>query len=179
MSSTLSPAPRIVRLRDGTPVLLRRQRRGDRALLERLFAGLSGRSRYLRFMAGMPPALPPRILEALSAVDDHAHVGVLALRADHIVGAARYVRSKARPYEADVAFTVSDAFQRRGLGRLMMDELLDQAASAGIERLTFDILADNHGAAALVRSLGATIRYSGGEGVATLLLAQPVERLAA
>jgi len=61
----------------------------------------------------------------------------------------------------------------------MTRELIDHAASRGIERLTFEMLGENHGAVALVRSLGATVRFSGGQYVATLAVATQVERLAA
>ena len=179
MPSTLAIAPRLARLRDGTPVLLRGQTPDDRVLLARLFAGLSERSRHLRFMAGVPAALPPRVLDALSAVDDDVHVGVLALHGGEPIGAARYVRSAPHPEEADVAFTVADAFHRRGLARLMTSALLDHAASSGVERLTFEMMGENRGAAAFVRSLGATVRISGGHYVATLALGQPADRLAA
>ena len=179
MLRTPAIAPWLVRLRDGTPVLLRGQAVEDRALLERLFAELSDRSRHLRFMAGMPPTLPSRMLDALAAVDDHAHVGVLALRGDAPVGAARYVRSASSPDEAEAAFTVADAFQRRGLGALMVGALLDHAASSGIARMTFEMMGENRGAVAFVRSLGATVRFSGGTQVATLALTDPALRLAA
>ena len=172
-------APRPARLRDGTPVLLREQHPHDRALLARLFAELSGRSRHLRFMAGVPPALPSRMLDALSAVDGDAHAGILALRGEEPIGAARYVRWAHCPDEADVAFTVADAYQRRGLAALMMGELLEHAAAAGIVRLTFEMLGENRGAIALVRSLGATVRSSNGVAVATLAVAPPAGRLAA
>ena len=173
MPRTPAIAARPARLRDGTPVLLRGQGPHDRALLAQLFAGLSGRSRYMRFMAGMPPALPSGMLDALSAVDDVSHVGVLALRGDRPIGAARYVRSALSPEEADVAFTVADAYHRRGLAGLMTRELLEHAASRGIARLTFEMLGENRAAAALARSLGATVRFAGGQLVATLPVAPP------
>ena len=102
-----------------------------------------------------------------------------ALHGDEPIGAARYVRYALHPEEADVAFTVADAFHRRGLARLMTGLLLDHAAASGVARLTFEMMGENRGAAALVRSLGATVRISGGHYVATLALGQPADRLAA
>jgi len=157
MTTTVHPTPasRLAELRDATRVLLRRQTPADRALIAEFFAGLSAQSRYLRFGTGMPPELPRRYLDLLSDVDGDVHVGIVAIHRGRIVGAARYVRRRDLRAEAEVAVTVTDAFQRRGLGRLLLDALRDDAARHGIERLTSETLASNRGARALARSLGA------------------------
>jgi hypothetical protein len=78
-------------LRDGTAVRVREQTDGDRALLAALFEGLTPRSRYLRFMAGVPAPLPARLLDILAAADGRRHVGVIAVHRGRAVGAARYI----------------------------------------------------------------------------------------
>ena len=148
-------------LRDGTTVVLRPQTREDRSHIADFFARLSPRSRYLRFFTGMPPHLPSKMLDALSDVDGDRHVGLLALDGDRVVGTARYLRRADRPAVADIAFTVADDVQGRGLGRLLLRELQAHAARRGITRFIFDTLATNHASLAVARSLGARLRPDG------------------
>jgi GNAT superfamily N-acetyltransferase len=148
-------------LRDGTYVAVRPQTREDRPLLTDFFADLSPLSRYQRFFTGMPPKLPTRMLDALSDVDGRRHVGIVAVRDDRILGAARYLRRAETPTVADVAFTVADELHGRGLGGLLMRELQAHARRRGITRFVFDMLATNDAAHAVALSLGARLRRSG------------------
>ena len=157
MLSTTSPRL----LRDGTPVVLRLQTPADRSQLADLFARLSPRSRYQRFLAGTGPKLPSRMLDALADVDGHDRVGLLALRDSTLVGAARYLRRGDDRRSADVALTVADELQGRGLGRLLLDELRAHAAERGVARFEFDALATNRAAMRVMRSLGADLRPDG------------------
>jgi GNAT superfamily N-acetyltransferase len=148
-------------LRDGTYVAVRPQTREDRPLLADFFAGLTPQSRYQRFFTGMPPKLPKRMLDTLSDVDGHRHVGIVAVRGGRILGAARYLRRAENPNVADVAFTVADEIHGRGLGGMLMRELQAHARRRGITRFVFDMLATNDAALAVARSLGARLRRDG------------------
>src|SRR4051794_3235188 len=130
-------------LRDGTYVAVRPQTPEDRPLLADFFAALSPLSRYQRFFTGMPPRLPKRMLDALSDVDGHRHVGIVAVRDDRILGAARYLRRAESPSVADVAFTVADELHGRGLGGMLMRELQAHARRRGVTRFVFETLATN------------------------------------
>jgi GNAT superfamily N-acetyltransferase len=152
-ATTHSFPRRLARLTDGTTVLLREQTRADRGQIADLFAGLSSTSRYLRFGTGMPPALPRRYLDILANVDGHRHVAILAIHDARVIGAARYVRDPDAAAEAEIAVTVTDAFQRRGLGRLLIETLTAMGAARGVERFTHEILPENHVAHALARRL--------------------------
>ena len=55
--------------------------------------------------------------------------------------------------EAEIAVTVTDAFQRRGLGRLLIETLTAVGAARGVERFTYEILPENHVAHVLERRL--------------------------
>jgi RimJ/RimL family protein N-acetyltransferase len=151
-----SPIP----LRDGSAVTLRPQTPDDRARLAEFFARLSPNSRYQRFFTGMPPKLPSGMLSSLANVDGDRHVGLLALQQGRVVGAARYVRRDDSP-AADIAFTVADEVQGKGLGNLLIRELKAHAARRGITRFVFDVLATNDAALAVARSLGARLRRDG------------------
>jgi GNAT superfamily N-acetyltransferase len=148
-------------LPDGSVVAVRPQTPEDRPHLADFFARLSPRSRYQRFFTGTPPQLPSRMLDALSDVDGDRHVGLLAMRGDRIVGAARYLRRADAPAIADVAFSVADELQGRGLGRLLMRELKAHARRRDITRFVFDALATNDAALTVAHALGARLRPAG------------------
>ena len=144
----------------GAPSRCRPQTPDDRARLAEFFAQLSPSSRYQRFFTGMPPKLPSGTLTALSNVDGDRHVGLLALQKGRVVGTARYVR-RDNAAVADIAFTVADELQGKGLGHLLIRELKAHAARRGITRFVFDVLAANDAALAVARSLGARLQRDG------------------
>ena len=159
----MAPSPELQTgtLRDGTEVRLREQTDGDRAVLAQFFEHLSAQSRYLRFMAGVPPELPRSALDVLDAADGDTHVGLIAVHRGRAIGTARYIRTQVGSSEADVALTVADEFQGQGLGRLLLAELTNRAAASGIDRLRFEMLSENRGMRALAKAMGASLRSDG------------------
>ena len=133
----------------------------DRPLLAAAFERLSPRSRYLRFLSPLP-ALPERTLDHLMAVDGREHVALAAIHDGQIVGVARYVRDRRDRGLADVAVTVVDPHQGRGLGRRLLAALLGHAGEHGLRALTFDVHPSNEAARRLLRSLGARMAWSDG-----------------
>jgi RimJ/RimL family protein N-acetyltransferase len=152
----------LTRLPDGTRVVIRAIRPGDKAMLSRGLALLSEESRRRRFL-GAKPRLTAGELRYLTEVDGEAHfalVAVLADRLDHAVAVARYVRLRDDPTTADAAIVVGDPWQRRGLGRRMAVMLADAAREHGIKRFSATMLSDNPAALALMRTLSR--RLEGG-----------------
>ncbi|MFP5332522.1 MAG: N-acetyltransferase family protein [Acidimicrobiia bacterium] len=147
--------------RHGFGVELRPVTPDDKPLLADGFARLSERARYLRFLA---PAdrLTPAQLAYLSEVDHHDHVAWGALENDAAVGVGRLVRYEDDPSSADVALTVLDEYQGRGVGRLLIEVLGVCARARGVGQLHFDVLAENAAMLGLLRTLGA-IRTDTGE----------------
>ncbi|GAA2541937.1 GNAT family N-acetyltransferase [Pseudonocardia hydrocarbonoxydans] len=146
-------------LRDGRRVTLRAVQPADAALLAAGFARLSEESRFRRFLSPLR-RLTPRQLEFLTRVDhrDHEAIGAVAVEGgvETGVGVARFVRSAVRPHEADLALTVSDEWQGRGLGGLLLRRLARRAREEGVTRFTADVLAANGAVLHLLRSLGPT-----------------------
>ncbi len=66
----------------------------------------------------------------------------------------RYNRPTHRPHADVQKLAVAGRYQGRGIGRLLMTELISRAASIGIEILALDFRGDNDRAAALYRALG-------------------------
>jgi GNAT superfamily N-acetyltransferase len=131
-------------LRDGSRVRLRAGRSSDRELLERGFERLSPESRYRRFLAPMPE-LNEAMAHYLTEIDHHNHEAIIALDEEtgEGVGVARYVRDAHRDDVAEVAVTVIDEWQGRGLGTLLLEVLSARAREEGITSFTALMLATN------------------------------------
>ncbi|MDQ4116186.1 MAG: GNAT family N-acetyltransferase [Actinomycetota bacterium] len=134
-------------------VHVRTLRPDDGPLLDAVLAGLSPHNRYLRFHSPLP-RVPAGIRRALLDVDGCRHLALVALAGPgEPVGIARAVRDADHPAEAEVAFEVVDAWQRRGVGRLLLTAVAERAAAAGITRLHAMVLAENRPALALMRAV--------------------------
>ena len=143
-----------VRLRDGTVIRVRQGQPSDRPLLIRGFERLGPESRYLRFLAPMSE-LNPEQLDYLTQIDHHDHEAVIAIddRSGEGVGVARYVRNRQRPDIAEVAVTVIDDWQGRGVGTLLLGLISARAREEGIHRFTALMLATNTRMIDVLRSL--------------------------
>jgi RimJ/RimL family protein N-acetyltransferase len=176
------PAGR-VRLGDGTDITLRPFRPGDGGLLVAGFARMSPQSRYRRFMTPMP-RLTDSTLAFLTSVDgvNHRAWGAIVDEPGGEVGAGvvRWVRTKTDPVVADMAVTVIDDYQGRGLGGLLLDVAVLDAFAFGIERFEGTVLGENIASRRMLARGGATLRPDGGGVLAfTLLLRRRVQLLRA
>ena len=142
-------------LRDGSRVRLRPGRPDDRELLLRGFERLSVESRYRRFLAPVPE-LTEAMLRYLTSVDHHDHEAIIALdeQTGEGVGVARYVRSRQRPAVGELAVTVIDDWQGRGLGTALTDVIAARARQEGIAAFTAMMLASNQQMMSLLEHLG-------------------------
>ncbi|MEX1004842.1 MAG: GNAT family N-acetyltransferase [Acidimicrobiia bacterium] len=141
-------------LGDGSQVGLRPVTADDKPLLLDGFARLSTRARYLRFLT---PAerLSAGQLAYLSEIDHHDHVAWGVLDGDEAAAVGRWVRLDDEPSAAEVAVTVLDDCQRRGIGRMLLQVLGVSARARGVGVFHFDVLAENEAMLGLLRSLGA------------------------
>src|SRR5437764_5704314 len=109
----------------------------DRERLAAAFARLSPESRYQRFLTPKPKLLAGD-LDELTQLDHVTRDAVVAVerRTDRLVGVARYGSHGGDDSAADVAVTIADDWQGRGLGVKLTCLLLDRAARHGIARVT-------------------------------------------
>ena len=144
-----------VAVRDSAHVRLRQVRPSDRELLVRGFERLSPESRYRRFLAGKTE-LGEEQLRYLTEVDHTDHEAIVALDAEtgEGVGVARYIRDPDRPDTAEVAVTVIDDWQHRGVGTLLLEVLGARARAAGITHFTAVMLATNTEMLDVFKALG-------------------------
>ena len=145
-------------LRDGSTIRIRVMRPSDEAGLCALLTSLSEESRWLRFYC----------LQNSSAVAAEAHreanleqaFGLVACsgKDERVVGHAFYVASGER--RAEVAFTIANDFQGRGLGSILLGQLAQVARANGIEIFEAEVVAANHQMLHVFRASGFPIEVN-------------------
>jgi GNAT superfamily N-acetyltransferase len=159
---TSKPAPPVpaerVTLRDGSTVRVARIMPRDAPLIAAGFERLSAETRRLRFLTSKP-TLSNAELKYLTEVDGHNHeaLGAIDPATGHGVAVARFVRDPDDPSRAEVAVTVADEWQHRGLGTLMLDRLADRAREEGVARFTALVAGDNSAMQPFLQGLGGTV----------------------
>jgi acetyl coenzyme A synthetase (ADP forming)-like protein len=162
----LAAQPVDVILRDGSTLRLRAPLRADEDALVRFFSELSDRSLYLRFH-GLP-TLDAHLAEPVLEPDWSDRGSLLGAVSENggeqIVAIANYVRLR-DPSSAEVAFAVADAFQGRGVGTRLLEQLAARAAQQGVERFVAEVMAENTAMLRVFEDAGfeVTRSLSGGE----------------
>lgn len=145
-------------LRDGSTVRIARVTPRDAPLIADGFERLSAETRRLRFLTSKP-TLSRAELKYLTEVDGHRHeaLGAIDPRTGQGIAVARFVRDREDPSRAEVAVTVADEWQHRGLGSLMLDRLAERAREEGITHFTALVAGDNPAMQPFLKALGGTI----------------------
>jgi GNAT superfamily N-acetyltransferase len=142
-------------LRDGTRVTLRPIGKGDRELERQFIEGLSPTSRHFRFL-GTFKCPSEELLTQLTDIDSSVDAALLALTCDGAaqreVGVARFCRQPDGTAEA--AVTVTDDWQHKGLGTLLMQQLIEIGRARGIASLYSVDSAENSAMQELAKHLG-------------------------
>jgi acetyl coenzyme A synthetase (ADP forming)-like protein len=141
-------------LKDGSTIHVRPIRPDDESRLLDLLRSLSQQSRWLRFFAPVSDASLTAEARREVNVDYTSRFGVVATKGsdERIVGHAFYIASgKGR---AEVAFTISDEFQGRGLGTILLGQLAAVASANGIHLFEADVLSANHKMIGVFRESG-------------------------
>ena len=149
-------------LRDGGTLRLRPPVTHDVPALVSFFGRLSPESLYMRFHGARRPS------EALVEpfVDpDWAELGALVGELDGVIVALASWARLRDPAAAEVAFTVADEFQGRGIGTRLLEQLAARAAAAGIERFVAEVLPSNDAMLSVFTGAGFEVRRQreGGE----------------
>lgn len=135
-------------------IRIRALSRDDVEPLRAVFAGMSARSRYLRFHTPMPRLTAPT-QRLLTDIDGVRHAAVVAEAATghawRPVGIGRLIAIA--DGVAEVAFEVVDDLQRHGVGRRLLFALRDRACALGYRQVVGLVLPENRGAAALLRAV--------------------------
>jgi RimJ/RimL family protein N-acetyltransferase len=145
-------------LRDGTPALIWPLLPTDAEALREMFRRLSPESRQRRFLTTLSE-LDDAMIERLVRDVDGVHHVALVLTVfppdgeERPVGIARMIQDPADPATADVAFTVADDWQGRGVGTALARALLRRRPRA-VRRLSTEVEADNRASLALLAGAG-------------------------
>jgi acetyl coenzyme A synthetase (ADP forming)-like protein len=151
-------------LRDGGTVHLRPMRRDDADGLLGLFSRLSDESLYLRFFSPVPSPTA-RDLEHLTDLDDDRRFALVAELGGEFIAVARYGCSAADREEAEVAFTVADEHQGRGLATVMLEHLAAIARAHGIRRFVAITMQNNTAMLEVFAQTGFEVHRSRSGGV--------------
>jgi acetyltransferase len=136
-------------LADGASLVIRPIRPADAEIEQEFVRNLSAESRYFRFMDALRE-LSPSMLSHFTSV---ALVAVSLTPRETEVAVARYVVGP-DDRSCEFAIVVADAWQRRGVGTLLMCALMDAARRRGLRLMYGEVLASNHKMLDLMRRLG-------------------------
>jgi RimJ/RimL family protein N-acetyltransferase len=156
--NTSQVLPGEVTLRDGTPALIWPLLPTDGQALREMFRGLSMESRQRRFLSALSDLDDAMLERLVGSVDGEHHVALLLTvfppdGEERPVGIARLVQDPDDPATADVAFTVADDWQGRGVGAALAKALLRRRPAA-VRRLSTEVEADNQASLALLAGAG-------------------------
>jgi acetyl coenzyme A synthetase (ADP forming)-like protein len=139
MSTTYTSSEIDVVLRDGSSVRIRAAKPADEAAFVAFLRGLSDKSTWLRFRSNeVDREGTARRWAGIEGCEDCC---VVAMHGQEVVGQASYDRLA--DDSAEVAFTVADAFQGRGLGTLLLKRLAEAADRDGVAVFEADVLPEN------------------------------------
>lgn len=152
-------------LRDGSTCHMRPISPDDAHRLREFHAQLSEQTIYYRFFAPYPE-LSERDVRRFTVVDHDERVALVATVGGQLVGVGRYDRTGGA--EAEVAFTVRDDFQGRGLGSVLLEHLAAAARERGVERFVAEVLPGNRKMLGTFSAAGYTVAQEMDEGVVRL-----------
>lgn len=154
-----------VRLRDGSQAVIRDVRPEDGPALLRGFAELSPQSRVFRFLRHVE-RLSDEEVTRFTTVERPLHEAIGALvklrGQEHPAGIAHFFRARGVAHRAELALTVIDRFQGRGLGVLLLGRLMWLATCRGLTQFDALVHTRNEGMSHILRQLGAGERLEEG-----------------
>ncbi|PRY62608.1 acyl-CoA synthetase (NDP forming) [Knoellia remsis] len=152
-------------LRDGSVAHLRPIKPSDTAGIHAFHARQSEESIYLRFFAPLR-RLSDKDVHRFTHVDYEDRVALVLTLRDEIIGIGRYDRVS--PTSAEVAFNVSDHYQGKGIGSVLLEHLAAIAQEFGITRFTAEVLPQNRKMLAVFSDAGYEVSRKVEDGVVSL-----------
>lgn len=149
-----------VRLRDGSRAVIWGLLPTDRDGLREAYEHLSPETKLHRFLTPVPHLTEGMLHHLVDEVDGVDHVARVLFVLDEQgvgepAGLARMIRYADDPSAADVAVTVTDENQGRGVASALIEDLLRHRPD-GVERIVTEVAADNPASLAMLRRVGPT-----------------------
>lgn len=129
-------------LSDGSTARVRQIDPTDAPAVTRMHNRLSERTRYLRYFAATP-RLSRRDLDRSVNVDHRQREAFVVELNGELIAIGQYHRAAPDSRDAEVAFVVEDAYQRRGLGSVLLEYLAAAAREEGVVNFVADVLPVN------------------------------------
>lgn len=163
-------------LNDQTPILIRPLNKDDWQRIQSGYILLSENSRFSRFFDNLK-SLDDQFAHYLSDVDQLNHIAWGAADLSHPeipgIGIGRYICLKNDPTMAEIAITVVDSYQRRGLGSILFGILYLMARSHGVTTFLCYVHPVNRFLCAFLNELGAKVSYKNGINYVELPIIDP------
>ncbi|MGD9971689.1 MAG: GNAT family N-acetyltransferase [Desulfatirhabdiaceae bacterium] len=158
------------KLKDGTMVTIRSIRPDDKKRLDDAFKNLESESIYTRFF-GAKRKLTDEELKTATEVDFENTVAlVVTILTDAgeetIIGAGRYIRCDTADglRSAEIAFTVEEDYQGKGIASRILRHLIDIAREKGVSRFEAVVLPQNRAMLAVFERTGFPMKRSLADG---------------
>jgi acyl-CoA hydrolase/GNAT superfamily N-acetyltransferase len=147
-------------LPDGSQINFRPVHPTDEPRMRDLFYALSEQTKYYRFMSYLK-RVPREQIEDFVYIDHRNEVSIVGVRTEahgeEIIAIGNYYLDP-KTNRAEVAFTVRDKWQRRGIGTFLLRHLARIARRNGIRGFTAEVLLENKGMQAVFKRSGYKIR---------------------
>jgi GNAT superfamily N-acetyltransferase len=156
----LARCPHAFHLPGGEPVVVRTRRPQDASRLQTYLQGLAAESRRNRFL-GAVNELAPTELERVLHMDRPGELALIAFAGGNREGImiAEAIQVMVPNSErCEIALSVADRWQRRGLGTLLLRDVECRARILGARYLFGDVLRTNTAMKCLARRAGYSIR---------------------
>jgi GNAT superfamily N-acetyltransferase len=146
-------------VRSGDAVQYRSATAADCEAIRWFVAGLSLRTRFLRFFTPASP-LSSAVLRAMCGAGGSTDV-LVATHGGVIIGHAMAVDgvSPGGCRVTDIGVVIADHWQRQGVGSVIMGRLVARAAARGVSVLVMDVLPENRPMLAMISRRWADAQY--------------------
>jgi GNAT superfamily N-acetyltransferase len=140
---------------DGERVTIRPIRITDTEMEADFIRRLSPQTKHFRFFGGVKELSPAEVLHLCDVDGKHSMAFVATVRRDSReveIGVSRYAPNS-RSDVREIAVTVADEWQDKGLGTVLMKQLIESARCNGVRELYSIELSDNAAMHALAKDL--------------------------
>jgi acyl-CoA hydrolase/GNAT superfamily N-acetyltransferase len=156
-----------LKARSGEKLLVRPIRSSDEDYIKTMFYEFSEQTKYLRYH-GTLKSLPHNKLQVFCNVDYDTEMALVVVRGqaghEEIIGVGRYMTAPGQR-SAEMAFVVSDDWQRNGIGTHLFHRLIEIGKQAGIRQFNADVLPENSGMLKIFHRSGLNTETATEEGV--------------
>jgi GNAT superfamily N-acetyltransferase len=172
--------PQPLRFPAGRAVTVRRMQLADADDVQSYFRALSLASRHNRFLGALSEVSPAEIDRMCGDDSERQATLLVDMRGEglrQMIAEARY--ALAQDGVCEIALSVTDAWQRRGVGTLLLHLLEQRAREFGAHAIVADALRSNDAVKGLTRRCGFSIRPELGDARLMRLVKELAPRAAA